>query len=90
MALLTADFVFAVVSLFWQKIFLVVGSSLFGSALVALSLDNFVDLLRMAEYIYNCLLARRLEDGAICWLGWIFFALWPLLAISSAIFSGTT
>lgn len=70
---------FALITLNWKKGMTIVGSSLFGSAIVIASLDYFVEKLVMVLWIWEKALKRRTIEP--CWLSWVVLALWPLVAM---------
>lgn len=51
------------------------GSSLFGSAMLAASLDYFVEKSVMVRWIWEKAMLRRTVDP--CWLSWILLCIWP-------------
>jgi len=69
--------VLALVTLKWQRLFLLLGTSLMGGALVATSLDYIVEKFRIILWFWNMLNHSRPSMAALCWFSWLLLTLWP-------------
>ncbi|XP_053564108.1 transmembrane protein 198 [Bombina bombina] len=69
----------AVLTLQWQKLFTVLSTAIFGAAILTVSVDYFVELMLLVQYVYDRL---RLDASfPLCWFSWVVLAMWPLLSI---------
>ena len=67
---------FALLILYFQKSLTMLGTSLFGAALLTGSIDYYIELHMMVNYVWERIKADESED--ICWFSWLIMALWPL------------
>ncbi|XP_069762675.1 transmembrane protein 198-like isoform X2 [Narcine bancroftii] len=70
---------FAVLTLQWQKLFTIISTAVFGGAIMTLTVDYFIELLLLAQYIYERL--KIAPSLPICWYSWVILGIWPLLSI---------
>ncbi|ELU05665.1 hypothetical protein CAPTEDRAFT_184147 [Capitella teleta] len=68
--------VFALLVLYFQKSLTILGTSLFGAALLMGSLDYFIEMHLMVNYIWERIKAEEATD--VCWFSWLVLALWPV------------
>lgn len=66
-------------SLYFQKGLTILGTSLFGSALMITAVDYYSELFIMIHYVWERTKAE--ETKPICWFSWLILGLWPMLAI---------
>ncbi|XP_038159449.1 transmembrane protein 198-like isoform X1 [Cyprinodon tularosa] len=78
-ALLGTGMVFAVLTLQWQKIFTILSTAVFGAAIMTMCADYFVEMLVLANHVYDCL--RLIPGPALCWYSWVILGIWPALSI---------
>ncbi|KAM4701750.1 transmembrane protein 198 isoform 1-T2 [Discoglossus pictus] len=69
----------AILTLQWQKFFTVLSTSTFGAAILVVSMDYFVELMMLVQYVYDRL---RLDPSfPLCWFSWVVLGMWPVLSI---------
>ena len=71
--------VFALANLRLQKSLTVFGTSVHGGAVIAISVDYFVERFLAARWVLNRV--RLKEEEELCWFSWLVLALWPLMAL---------
>lgn len=77
--LLGTGMLFAVLTLQWQKAFTMLSTAVFGAAIMTVCADYFVEMLALANHVYDCL---RLTPGpALCWYSWVILGIWPALSL---------
>ncbi|KAL0978264.1 hypothetical protein UPYG_G00168160 [Umbra pygmaea] len=77
-ALLGTGMLFAVLTLQWQKLFTVLSTSVFGAAIMTVCADYFVEMLVLANHVYECL--RLSPAPPLCWYSWVILGVWPALS----------
>uniref|UniRef100_A0A665XBB5 Transmembrane protein 198 n=1 Tax=Echeneis naucrates TaxID=173247 RepID=A0A665XBB5_ECHNA len=77
--LLGSGTLFAVLTLQWQCFFVTFSTATFGSAIITVTVDYFIELFALVHYIYE-----RLRVGChkpVCWFTWVILGVWPVLAL---------
>ncbi|CAG5120306.1 unnamed protein product [Candidula unifasciata] len=74
---------FGILSFRFQKTLTVISTSVFGAAMGLTGIDYFVELSRMALYVWDHVKAEKPSD--LCWYSWFVFALWPAIASGGTI-----
>ncbi|XP_049859990.1 transmembrane protein 198 isoform X2 [Schistocerca gregaria] len=80
-SLLIAGLVFAVLNLYCQKGLTVLGTSVYGGAILAGSLDYWLQRLATARWLWARVAGAAPPVPPPCWLGWLVLALWPAVAL---------
>jgi hypothetical protein len=75
--LLGSGLLAAVLNLYWQKGLTVLGTSVYGGAIMAGSLDYFVEKFLMVKWVWDRVALK--PSPAPCWFGWLILAVWPLM-----------
>lgn len=75
---LSLGIIFGILSLKFQKILTVIGTSVIGAAIGLAGIDYFVEHCHMTLYLWDRVLAE--ESSRLCWFSWLMFALWPVCA----------
>ncbi|XP_042191979.1 transmembrane protein 198-B isoform X2 [Callorhinchus milii] len=75
--LLGTGMLFAVLTLQWQKFFTVLSTAAFGSAIMTVTADYFIELSLLVHYVYQRLKVAPPEP--ICWYSWVILGVWPVL-----------
>uniref|UniRef100_UPI00398ED510 transmembrane protein 198 isoform X2 n=1 Tax=Pristiophorus japonicus TaxID=55135 RepID=UPI00398ED510 len=75
--LLGAGMLFAVLTLQWQRLFTVLSTAVFGSAIVTVTVDYFIELLLLVQYVYERVKAAPVRP--VCWYSWVILGVWPVL-----------
>lgn len=70
---------FILLTLKWQKTFLILGTSIMGAALICSCLQYFLGKFSLHRYIWVNLMAE--QNGSQCWFFPIILGLWPGLAL---------
>ncbi|KAJ8737621.1 hypothetical protein PYW08_000216 [Mythimna loreyi] len=78
--LLCSGIFFAVINLYWKKVLTIFGTSVYGGAVIAISLDYFFERLMMLIWLWE---RAKLEPAVAppCRLSWLTLAAWPAAAI---------
>lgn len=71
--------IFALLTLKFQKEFVVLATSLIGGAIVTSCADYFLEVFRMVQYIYDRFRLQKSAD--LCWYSWVVFGLWPFISL---------
>ena len=67
--------IFALLILYFQKSLTILGTSIFGAALMTVALDYFVEMFILVRYAWDRI---RADPGpGVCWFSWLIMALWP-------------
>lgn len=77
--LIGVGMLFAVLTLQWQKLFTIISTAVFGGAIITLTVDYFIELLLLAQYVYERL--KITPSIPICWYSWAILGIWPLMSI---------
>ncbi|XP_048389690.1 transmembrane protein 198-B [Stegostoma tigrinum] len=75
--LLGAGMLFAVLTLQWQRFFTVLSTSVFGSAVITVTVDYFIELFLLVQYIYERVKVAPAQP--VCWYSWVILGVWPVL-----------
>ncbi|GLD52470.1 transmembrane protein 198-B-like protein [Lates japonicus] len=76
--LLGSGTLFAVLTLQWQCCFVTFSTATFGSAIITVTVDYFIELFALVHYIYERL--RVAPKKPVCWFTWVILGVWPVLA----------
>ncbi|XP_030637414.1 transmembrane protein 198 [Chanos chanos] len=82
--LLGLGMLFAVLTLQWQRCFTTLSTAVFGSAVITVATDYFVELFALVFYIYERVKASG-ERKSVCWVTWVVLGVWPVLALLGVI-----
>uniref|UniRef100_A0A3Q3EC74 Transmembrane protein 198 n=1 Tax=Labrus bergylta TaxID=56723 RepID=A0A3Q3EC74_9LABR len=77
--LLGSGTLFAVLTLQWQRCFVTLSTATFGSAIITVTVDYFIELFALVHYIYERL--RVAPKRPVCWFTWVILGVWPVLAL---------
>uniref|UniRef100_A0A665XBA9 Transmembrane protein 198 n=1 Tax=Echeneis naucrates TaxID=173247 RepID=A0A665XBA9_ECHNA len=77
--LLGSGTLFAVLTLQWQCFFVTFSTATFGSAIITVTVDYFIELFALVHYIYERL--RVAPKKPVCWFTWVILGVWPVLAL---------
>ncbi|CAL1581972.1 unnamed protein product [Knipowitschia caucasica] len=77
--LLGSGTLFAVLTLQWQRCFVTLSTATFGSAIITVTVDYFIELFALVHYIYERL--RVSPKKPQCWFTWVILGVWPVLAL---------
>uniref|UniRef100_A0A9J8DAZ4 Transmembrane protein 198 n=1 Tax=Cyprinus carpio carpio TaxID=630221 RepID=A0A9J8DAZ4_CYPCA len=77
--LLGSGMLFAVLTLQWQRCFTTLSTAVFGSAVVTVTVDYFVELFALTRYIYERVKVD--PPRPVCWFTWVVMGVWPVLAV---------
>ncbi|KAJ4933284.1 hypothetical protein JOQ06_030117 [Pogonophryne albipinna] len=77
--LLGSGTLFAVLTLQWQRVFVTLSTATFGSAIITVTVDYFIELFALVHYIYERL--RVAPKKPLCWFTWVILGVWPVLAL---------
>ncbi|KYO17361.1 transmembrane protein 198 [Alligator mississippiensis] len=69
----------AVLTLQWQRLFTTLSTAVFGSAVMTVTADYFLELFLLVQYVYERVKAAPARP--VCWYSWVVLGLWPLLAV---------
>ncbi|XP_072325126.1 transmembrane protein 198-like isoform X1 [Scyliorhinus torazame] len=75
--LLGAGMFFAVVTLQWQRSFTVLSTAVFGSAVITVTVDYFIELFLLVQYVYERIKVSPVQP--VCWYSWVILGVWPVL-----------
>ena len=74
---------FAVANLYFQKGLTILGTCVFGSGLMVMALDYFIENFMMVYYIWERI--KAVKSDRVCWFSWLILGLWPLASIIGAV-----
>ncbi|XP_077436957.1 transmembrane protein 198 [Vanacampus margaritifer] len=77
--LLGSGTLFAVLTLQWQRCFVTFSTATFGSAIITITVDYFIELFAMVQYVYDRL--KVAPKKPVCWFTWVIMGVWPVLAL---------
>ncbi|XP_056611882.1 transmembrane protein 198-B [Triplophysa dalaica] len=77
--LLGSGMLFAVLTLQWQRCFTTLSTAVFGSAVVTVTVDYFVELFALTRYIFERVKVD--PPRTVCWYTWVVMGVWPVLAL---------
>ncbi|XP_037562532.1 transmembrane protein 198 isoform X1 [Dermacentor silvarum] len=81
--LLACSILGAVLNLFWQKALTILGTSVYGGAMMVVGSDYFVSRSRLTDWSLGVILLK--PPLPLCWFSWLILALWPLLIVIGVI-----
>uniref|UniRef100_A0A668AUW4 Transmembrane protein 198 n=1 Tax=Myripristis murdjan TaxID=586833 RepID=A0A668AUW4_9TELE len=76
--LLGSGTLFAVLTLQWQRCFVTLSTATFGSAIITVTVDYFIELFALVHYVYERL--KVAPKRPVCWFTWVILGVWPVLA----------
>ena len=74
----------AVLILYIQRAFTMIGTSMFGGFLLLTCVDYFTERVLMLNYIWDVVRAEA-KDDVLCWYSWIIVSVWPLCFVAGSI-----
>ncbi|XP_063224018.1 transmembrane protein 198 [Bacillus rossius redtenbacheri] len=77
--LLGGGLLFAILNLYWQKGLTVIGTSVYGGAIMAGALDYFVEKFLMVKWVWDRVALR--DSGPPCWFSWLILSVWPFMIL---------
>lgn len=77
--LLSSGLLFAILNLYWQKGLTILGTSIYGGAIISIALDYFVEKLQMLHWIWSRIALK--EYFQPCWFSWLLLAVWPFVVL---------
>ncbi|KGL86433.1 Transmembrane protein 198-B [Charadrius vociferus] len=77
--LLGVGMLFAVLTLQWQRFFTTLSTAVFGSAIMTVTVDYFIELFLLVQYIYERI--KVAPARPVCWYSWVILGVWPLLTM---------
>ncbi|XP_005991812.1 transmembrane protein 198-B isoform X2 [Latimeria chalumnae] len=77
--LLGVGMLFAVLTLQWQKFFTVLSTAVFGSAIMTVTVDYFIELFLLVQYVYERM--KVAPPQSVCWYSWVILSVWPILTV---------
>uniref|UniRef100_A0A8C3B1K4 Transmembrane protein 198 n=1 Tax=Cyclopterus lumpus TaxID=8103 RepID=A0A8C3B1K4_CYCLU len=77
--LLGSGTLFAVLTLQWQRCFVTLSTATFGSAIITVTVDYFIELFALVHYVYERI--RVAPKRPVCWFTWIILGVWPVLSL---------
>ncbi|KAI7809000.1 putative transmembrane protein 198-B, partial [Triplophysa rosa] len=77
--LLGSGMLFAVLTLQWQRCFTTLSTAVFGSAVVTVTVDYFVELFALTRYVFERVKVD--PPRPVCWYTWVVMGVWPVLAL---------
>ncbi|XP_069792077.1 transmembrane protein 198-like isoform X1 [Narcine bancroftii] len=75
--LLGAGMFFAVLTLQWQRFFTVLSTAVFGSAVITVTVDYFIEIFLLVQYVYERI--KVSPPQPMCWYSWVILGIWPVL-----------
>ncbi|XP_052379113.1 transmembrane protein 198-B [Oncorhynchus keta] len=77
--LLGSGMLFAVLTLQWQRFFTTLSTAVFGSAVITVTVDYFIELFALVRYIFERI--KVAPPRPVCWFTWVIMGVWPVLAL---------
>ncbi|XP_039612473.1 transmembrane protein 198-B isoform X1 [Polypterus senegalus] len=77
--LLGTGMLFAVLTLQWQRCFTTLSTAVFGSAIITVTVDYFIELFLLVKYVYDRI--KVAPPKPLCWFSWVILGVWPMLTI---------
>ncbi|MCL4134612.1 UNVERIFIED_CONTAM: hypothetical protein GTU68_041765 [Idotea baltica] len=77
--LLASGLLVAVMTLYFQKGLTIIGTAVSGGAIMAATLDYFVEELLMVEWFRDRLMG--VDSEAPCWFSWVLLGVWPFMVL---------
>ncbi|KAF2902572.1 hypothetical protein ILUMI_03620 [Ignelater luminosus] len=82
--LLASALLFAVLNLYFRKGLTILGTSVYGGAIISIAVDYFVERLAMVTWVWHRVTLRPVVP-APCWFSWVVLAAWPSLVLAGLI-----
>lgn len=70
---------FSLLTLKWQKNFLIVSTSVMGAALICICLEYFLEQFSLLKYIWRAMMAN--SAASACWFAWVVLGTWPVISV---------
>lgn len=77
--LLGSGLVGAVITLFWQKGCTILGTSIYGGAIIASTADYFIEKFIIVHWVWDKI--RLATSLTPCWFSWLILGVWPFMVI---------
>nr|CAD7451962.1 unnamed protein product [Timema tahoe] len=77
--LLGGGLLFAILNLCWQKGLTVIGTSVYGGAIMAGALDYFVEKFLMVMWVWDRVALHK--SSPPCWFSWLILSVWPFMIL---------
>lgn len=77
--LIGCGLVLAVATLYWQKGLTIIGTSMYGGAIMAASSDYFIEKFIMMNWIWDKV--KVTPSPMPCWFSWLILAIWPFMIV---------
>ncbi|KAG7463771.1 hypothetical protein MATL_G00180260 [Megalops atlanticus] len=77
--LLGSGMLFAVLTLQWQRCFTTLSTAVFGSAVITVTVDYFIELFMLVRYVYERI--KVAPRRPVCWFSWVILGVWPVLTL---------
>ncbi|KAL0985615.1 hypothetical protein UPYG_G00159470 [Umbra pygmaea] len=77
--LLGSGMLCAVLTLQWQRFFTTLSTAVFGSAVITVTVDYFIELFTLVRYILERI--KVAPPRPVCWFTWVIMGVWPVLAL---------
>ncbi|XP_028848093.1 transmembrane protein 198-B isoform X2 [Denticeps clupeoides] len=77
--LLGSGMLFAVLTLQWQRCFVTLSTAAFGSAIITVTVDYFVEMLALVRHVYERV--KVAPHREVCWFTWVIMGVWATLAL---------
>lgn len=71
--------VMAVMTLSFQKAFCILGTALYGGAVLAGALDYYVEKFAMVLWLWDRV--KLEEQTNLCWFSWLLLSVWPFMLV---------
>ncbi len=78
--------IFALFILKFQRVFTIIATSVFGSALIVVAVDYYVEMFTMVHYVWERVKAEF--STPVCWFSWAIMCGWPLTFLIGAVVQG--
>ena len=78
-----AGLIFALLTLYFRRSLTMVGTAMLGAAMITSAVDYYIEQLRLARYVWDCLKAQPTTE--LCWHSWGILSLWPMLFLVGTI-----
>ncbi|KAK4879274.1 hypothetical protein RN001_007420 [Aquatica leii] len=76
--LLASALIFAVLNLYFRKGLTILGTSIYGAAIISVAVDYFLERVAMVLWVWQRVSLRPVAP-APCWFSWIVLGIWPAL-----------
>ncbi|CAG9768938.1 unnamed protein product [Ceutorhynchus assimilis] len=78
--LLGSALICAIVNLYFRKGLTIIGSSLYGGAILSVTIDYFLENLSMLSWVWQRVSLKPVQPPP-CWFSWMVLGSWPLLVL---------